>query len=225
MLDVQRDPSQMPLAQLIACCSAERAKFRRNEPADPQYCLEIFRRALRSGANADWDALHTCFFADVLQWVRYHPVWKTAHLPETHESYAYEAFERLLIANRNHPLDVSSLGGILSFLRHCVSSVLLDALRAQRKDVSLDQLYEVPAPDEFEDVIGRLARDELWQMVEQCVTTPRELRLAHALWIEGYRPREIPQVLPDDYADVAAVRRTVANIIDRLRRRYRPQSA
>jgi DNA-directed RNA polymerase specialized sigma24 family protein len=225
MLDVQRDPSQMPLPQLVACCATERAKYRRGEPADPHYCLEIFRRALGTGTDAEWDALHTCFFADVLQWVRYHPVWKTAHLPEAQDSYAYEAFERLLIANRNHPLDVTSLGAILSFLRHCVSSVLLDALRAQRKEVPIDHIYDIPAHDDFEDVIGRLARDELWQMVEQCVTTPRELRLAHALWIEGYRPREIPQVLPDDYPDVTVVRRAVANIIDRLRRRYRPQSA
>jgi DNA-directed RNA polymerase specialized sigma24 family protein len=225
MLDVQRDPSQMPLAQLIACCAAERIKFRHGEAADPQYCLEIFRRALGVGTNADWDALHTCFFADVLQWVRYHPVWKTAHLPEAPDVYAHEAFERLLIANRNHPLDVTSLGAILSFLRHCVSSVVLDALRAQRKELSIDQIYEVPAPDEFEGVIGRLTRDELWQMVEQCLTTPRELRLAHALWIEGFRPREIPQILPDDFPDVTVVRRAEANIIDRLRRRYRPSSA
>jgi DNA-directed RNA polymerase specialized sigma24 family protein len=157
--------------------------------------------------------------------VRNHPVWRSAALHEPPEAYAHEAFERLLIANRNHPLDVSSLGAILSFLRRCASSVMLDALRAQRKEVPLDQIFDLPGPSEDDAVIDRLSRDELWQMVEQCVTSPRELRLAHALWIEGYRPREIPQMLPDDFPDVTVVRRAIANVIDRLRRRYRPQSA
>ena len=225
MPDASRDPSQIPLAQLVEYCAAERAKFRQGEPADPQYCLEIFRRALRRTHDDDWAALHTCFYQDVLQWVRYHPVMRSAQLSESADVYANEAFERMLIANTNHPLDISSLGAILTFLRRCVSSVLLDTLRAQRKEVSLELVYEVAGPDESERIIGTLSRDELWHMVEQCVASPRELRLAHALWIEGYRPREIPQVLPEDYTDIHDVRRCIANIIDRLRRRYRPQSA
>lgn len=219
------EPSRLPLLAVMEHCTAERAKFRQGEGADPQYCLEIFRRALGTGTDDEWAALHTCFFYDVLHWVRNHPAWRSATLHEPAETYASEAIERMLIANRNHPLDVSSLGAILTFLRRCVSSVMLDALRAQRKEVALDQVFEVPAPDAFDQVIGEIARDELWQMVEQCVATPRELRLAHALWIEGYRPREIPQVLADDFPDVTVVRRCIANIIDRLRRRYRPQSA
>ena len=225
MSDANTDPSRMTLPQLVEHCTVERAKFRRGEPAEPKYCLEIFRRALGAGTDDAWEALHTCFFQDVLQWVRYHPVWKSAQLHETPDVYAHEAVERLMIANRNHPLDVSSLGAILSFLRRCVSSVMLDALRALRKEVSLDTVFEVSAPDEIDHIIGRISRDELWQMVEQCVSAPHELRLARAVWVEGYRPREIPQILPDDFADVAVVRRCIANIIDRLRRRYRPQSA
>jgi DNA-directed RNA polymerase specialized sigma24 family protein len=225
MPDSTTDPSRMPLPQLVEHCTAERTKFRRGEPADPKYCLEVFRRALTTGTDDAWQALYACFFQDVLQWVRYHPVWKSAQLREPPESYANEAFSRLLVANRNHPLDISSLGAILSFLRRCVSSVMLDALRALRKEVPLDAVFELPAPDEIDHIIGRIASEELWQMVEQCVTAPHELRLAHAVWVEGYRPREIPQILPDDFADVTAVRRCLANIIDRLRRRYRPQSA
>ena len=220
-----REPSQIPLAQLVECCTAERIKFRQGEPADPQYCLEIFRRALRRVADDDWAAMQTCFYQDVLHWVRYHPVMRSGQLTEAADAYANEAFERMLITNTNHPLDVTSLGAILTFLRRCVSSVLLDALRTQRKEVSLEFVYEVAGPDESERIIGTLSRDELWHMVEQCVASPRELRMAHALWIEGYRPREITQILPDDYADIHDVRRCIANIIDRLRRRYRTQSA
>lgn len=219
------DPSQMPLAQLVECCTAERAKFRQHEPSDPRYCLEVFRRTLRSGTDAEWAALYSCFYQDVLRWVQFHPVMRSAQLPEMADGYAVEAFECMLIANRNHPLDVSSLGAILTFLRRCVSSVLLDAVRAMRKEVSLDEIHAMPGPDESEHIIGAISRDELWQMVEQCVAQPRELRLARALWIEGYRPREITQVLPEDFSDIHEVRRCIANIIDRLRRRYRPQSA
>jgi DNA-directed RNA polymerase specialized sigma24 family protein len=219
------DPALLPLAQLVAQCTAERMKFRRGEPSDPTYCLEVFRRALRRVSDDDWAALHTCFFQDVLRWVRYHPVMKSGALTEDAENYAHEAMERLLIANDHHPLDVSSLGAVLTFLRRCVSSVLLDALRAKRKEVPLDEVFEVAGDDPFAPFLEDEAAADLWRMVEQCVAAPRELRLARALWIEGYRPREIAQALPNDFANIQDVRRCIANIIDRLRRRYQSQSA
>ncbi len=228
MTPTPTDLAQLPLAALVQRCAEERAKFRRQEPSDPVYCLEIFRRALgphvtQTQRDACWEAVYTSFAPDVLQWVRYHPATAKLMAHDPLEAYANEAFARMYAANARHPLSVSTLGEILSFLRRCVSSVMLDALRAQRaKETPLEEEGEIPAPDPFDGLLQQLRVDELWQMVESCLIAPREHLAARAFFIEGYAPREIPALFPSDFAGVHDVRRCLANITDRLQRRFRP---
>lgn len=224
MPDALRHTTRLALASLTEQCAAERAKFRAREDADPQFCLEIFRRALHSNDDVAWDALHTCFAQDVRRWVLAHPVASTLLARETPEIYVQDAFTRLFQANTNHPLEISSLGAALGFLRRCVNSAMLDALRALRHEtISTEFATETPAPDELEALHDRLSAEALWALVEECTTSPHELRVARLLWVEGYRQRELPQVFGDEFPDIQDVRRCAANVVDRLRRRYRNQ--
>ena len=224
MTQAQADPSRQSLAQLLYACADERTKFQQGLASDPRYCLEIFRQALTQDSQDAWAALHEAYYYMVLGWVKRHPAAKTVEERDSLESFAHEVFERLLIANRKHPVDVSSLGAILTYLHTCVNWVMLDAVRANRREVALEGAHEVVHDDDADAVISQLARDELWEVVRQ-IASPRELRLAHALWVEDYRPREIPALLPDDFPDMREVRRCIANLVDRLRRKYRAQSA
>jgi DNA-directed RNA polymerase specialized sigma24 family protein len=222
------DPAHLPLPSLVERCAEERAKFRRQEPSDPVYSLELFRRALGphaddSARDACWEAVYVSFSPDVLQWVRYHPATAKLIAREPMEGFVNEAFARMYNANARNPLSVTSLGEILSFLKRCVSSVMLDALRAQRdKETPWEEEREIPTPDPSEDIFQQMHVEELWKMVESCLVAPREHLVARAFFIEGYAPREIPALYPNDFADVQDVRRCLANIVDRLRRRFRP---
>ncbi len=221
MASVQSEASQQALDELVLHCADERAKYGGGTPADPRYCLEIFRRALSEDASDAWSAMYEAYYRMVLGWVKRHPAARTVELRDSLESYAHEVFERLLFSNRKHPLDVSSLGAILTYLHTSVNWVMLDALRGKRREVPMPDAHEFAHPDDTDSVLDAIAGQELWEMVRQ-VASPRELRLAHALWVEEYRPREIPALLPDDFPDIAEVRRCIANLVDRLRRKYRP---
>lgn len=226
MPDALRNPTRLALASLTEHCVTERAKFRAREEADPQFCLEIFRRALHANDEVAWDALHTCFSQDVRRWVLAHPAARTLLAREAPDIYVQEAFTRLFQANTNHPLEITSLGAALGFLRRCVNSAMLDALRGLRHEtIPTEFAAETPAPDELEALHDRLSAEALWELVEECTTSPRELRVARLLWVEGYRQRELPQIFGDEFPDIQDVRRCAANVVDRLRRRYRQQSS
>ncbi|MBA3823518.1 MAG: sigma-70 family RNA polymerase sigma factor [Ktedonobacterales bacterium] len=208
------------LDDLVQRCADERAKYGGGTSADPRYCLEIFRRALVEGASDAWSAMYEAYYRMVLGWVKRHPAAKTVELRDSLEAYAHEVFERLHFSNRKHPVDVSSLGAILTYLHTSVNWVMLDALRQKRREVPLETVFEIALPDDSDNVLDVMSGQELWDLVRQ-VATPRELRLAHALWVEEYRPREIPALLPEDFPDIQEVRRCSANLVDRLRRKYR----
>src|SRR5262245_24340812 len=46
MTEEGREPTTFPLAELEARCRHEPRRYRRSEPSDSRFCLEIFRRAL-----------------------------------------------------------------------------------------------------------------------------------------------------------------------------------
>ncbi len=215
--------TDLPLTSLTTQCDNERAKFRSREEADPRFCLEIIHRALATNTDEAWAALHECFYHDVRRWVVTHPAAPTILRREDPDIYVQEAFTRLYQSNRNHPIDVSSLPEALSFLRRCVNSAMLDAARATRREpLPLDPIPDVPAPDPLEPVIDEMSAAELWQLVEQCLNTAQERHLARLLWIEGYKPREVPELFPDEFPTIHDVRRCSANVVERLRRRFRP---
>jgi DNA-directed RNA polymerase specialized sigma24 family protein len=211
------------LASLTEQCAQERSKFHARQEADPAYCYEIIRRALTANDDGAWTAFHDCFYQDVRRWVLVHPAAPTLLQREAAEIYVEDAFVRLYQANHNKPIDVSSLPTVLGFLRRCVNSTMLDAVRAARRDPApIHVANQIAAPDELGNLIDSLATLDLWRMVEQCLTTVHEQRLARLLWIEGYKPRELPVHFPELFPTIQDVRRTAANIIERLRRRYRP---
>src|SRR2546421_220838 len=45
-IKMERPPSEMSLADLAVCCAREMACYRRKEPCNDRYCLEIFHRAV-----------------------------------------------------------------------------------------------------------------------------------------------------------------------------------
>jgi DNA-directed RNA polymerase specialized sigma24 family protein len=210
--------SDAPLDELVQRCADERAKFGGGAPADPRYCLEIFRRALVDGTSDAWTAMYDAYYRMVLGWVKRHPAAKAVELRDSLEAYAHEVFERLLLSNRKKQVDLSTLGAILTYLHTSVNWVMLDALRSTRREQPLPE-YDIPRQDDSEYVVNKMMGQELWELVRQ-IATPRELRLAHALWIEGYKPREIPALMPDEFPNIQDVRRCSANLVDRLRRKY-----
>jgi DNA-directed RNA polymerase specialized sigma24 family protein len=212
----------MDLPTLAEHCLAERAKFRAYQESDPTYCYEIVRRALITRTSDHWKAFQDSFYLDVRRWVLQHPAATQLHARDHADDFVQDVFTRLFQTNTRHQLDFPNLAAALSFLRLCVNSVMLDGVRSRRRDISpLDQAVPIPSSDEIGSVDDQDAVEYLWHLVEKCINSPRELRLARLLWIEGYKPREIPQQFPDEFATIEEVRNMSGNIVQRLRRHYR----
>jgi DNA-directed RNA polymerase specialized sigma24 family protein len=221
------DPGNLDDDELARRCIEERIKFRAYEEANPCFCLEVFRRGIKNCNDSTWKALQEGFYLDVRRWVTNHPAAQTLLAYEGVEYYIQETFIRLYQASKRNNLDFPTLAAALSFLRCCVNSVMLDHIRAtRRKTISWNTMPDETATDnELDRLLETISANELWQIVEKCASSPEELRVAHLLWVEGYKPREIPQWFPNEFSDIQTVRRFSANIIERLRRRYRQQAS
>jgi|GEM_PF-5515966 len=215
--------TSMLLDDLVTHCLEERAKFRAYLEANPLYCLEIFCRALRQEAGDDhWNAFYRSFYSDVRRWVISHPTSKILLAQENVDDFVNDSYSRFFQTSKRKQLEFPTLGAALKFLHRCVNSVMLDAIRSKNHPTFLIEDFDKEhAPDFLQDLLNQLNAADLWKKVRDVITDETELRLARLLWIEGYKPREIPILLPKEFPDMATVRRAVANIVDRLRRRYR----
>ena len=209
--------STMSLSELANRCMSEINKYRRKEPHDDQYALEIFHRAMVQHDPDAWQVLHQCFSDIVLGWIRRHPHREVAYRYDSEENYVDQAFRRLWTSTvRNHALEFTTLAGALRFLHTCLNSAIIDTLRAYCRR------QEVPWPEpgfpEEPLVEDRYHSHELWDAFKSLLPNEREQRLAYMLYFCGLKPRQIVQYCPNEFSNVREVFRLTRNILDRLRR-------
>src|ERR1700719_847075 len=71
----ERASGTLSTAALAEHCLQELAVYRRAEPCDESYGLELFRRATVEGDAEAWEWVQRCFGEMVLAWLRRHPSW------------------------------------------------------------------------------------------------------------------------------------------------------
>src|SRR5579859_161019 len=122
--------SEMSLAALTQCCTQELAKYRRKEPSNDIYCLEIFRRAVMQRDNEAWTILRALFSESVKLWIARHPYREAALRHEPENNYIDDTFRRFWQAVSDQQLAFSTLSGALSYLHLCLNCAIMDTLRA-----------------------------------------------------------------------------------------------
>lgn len=192
--------------------------YRRKEPHDDQYCLEIFHRAILQRDDDAWSLLMDRFRGMVMAWVHAHPRSDVACRYDKEENYVALAFERFWQATtRNEGVRFTSLEAALSYLKTSLNSTILDTLRAHARP-------EVPLPEPGQYFPEELSVEDedtdsdLWEIIRKLLPAEREQRLAFLLFHSGLKPREVVQFLPQEFNDVQEVYRLRRNIIERLLR-------
>lgn len=218
-IEMEDLPDQMSLSALESRCMSEIDNYRRKEPHDDQYCLEIFHRALLRHDDRAWDLLQRRFSSMVHGWVRSHPRVDLACRHESEENYVAQTFDRFWQATAgNQELRFSSLAAALSYLKSCLNCAILDTLRSYaRPDFSLDD----PAFPHTEEPVAEDDEDdgyELWEVIKSILQNPREQRLAYLLFHCGLKAREVVRYCANEFSDVNEVYRLRRNIIERLTR-------
>ena len=203
----------LSVSTLVEQCRGEIQAYRRGEPSDEMYGLELLRRALVQGDQDAWAGVQHCLSELVRGWLYAHPRREAALRWESEESYVALAFERFWQATVRQQVAFRTLAGALAYLRASLNGALLDTLRTypRPREVSLPE----PGEPHVED---RAASLQVWEVLQSMLPNAREQRLAYLLYHCGLGPREIVRFCPQEWTDVQEIYRLRRNILERLLR-------
>jgi DNA-directed RNA polymerase specialized sigma24 family protein len=213
-------PSSLDVTALAQRCSQENDLFRRVGASDPAYCLELWRRALRGGAEA-WQQAVECFTTNVRMWLYRHPRRWCAMRYRDERSLVDETFSRFAEVSLKHTLEFATLPQLLTYIHRCLHATVLAECR-ERRDISIERdAFTHPRGANPEQIILHTTEAvTLWVNMQRCTSSARERRLIELRWLQGFPPREIVSRFGDEFSDVRKVSQTLANILARYYRRY-----
>jgi DNA-directed RNA polymerase specialized sigma24 family protein len=190
--------------------------------------FELFRRAVCESDNAAWQAVMSRYQRLVASWVRRHPA---ARLVDPEEDWVAATFERFWLAVRPDKWhQFPDLASTLRYLKLCAHSAVTDTARRQRagSTLSLDDVSAARAEDprqSTERSLDELAANELMNLVLNALPEKAEQCVARLTLMEGLAPRDIYARHPELFADIAAVYRSKASMLQRLRKNATLRSA
>jgi hypothetical protein len=198
-------------------CMNEIENFRRGEPSNDQYGIELFHRALKLRDPFAWEIVQQRFSDMVLSWLHAHPMKQAASHYDSDENYVAQAFARFWRATvGNQNLGFTTLAAILRYLRASLSGAILDTLRAY----SRPKEFALPEPgfpgEPYTEEDGDAS--ELWEAICSMLPNERQQRVAYLLFHCHLKPREIVRFYPNEFDSVEEVYRHRRNIFDRLLR-------
>jgi DNA-directed RNA polymerase specialized sigma24 family protein len=215
-INLNTSPGGMSLEALAHRSVLEMRKFRRKEPCDDQYCMELFRRALVQQDEEAWSIVYGQWQESVRHWFRCDASRPVALRHEDEQNYIDDTFKRFWQSVKTQQLEFSSLASALRYLRLCLNSVIIDTLRTYaRKNVQ-----GLPEPGAQDDLVveDSYHEGEWWSVIESILTDPRERRAIYLLYHCGLKPKEIVQRCPGEFADEQEIYRLRRNGLERLRR-------
>ncbi len=209
--------SEMSVSVLTENCQREISYYRKGEPCNEQYALELLRRATLQCNQQAWLCLQQCLSEIALSWIHSHVYRDAAYNYDSMENYVALAFERFWLATAcNSKVEFHSLSAALKYLYISLNSVILDTMRtySRPKEVPLPEPGSQGEPAVEDSIDG----GELWQILRDMFPDRREQRLIHLFFYCGLKPREIVRYCPREFSDVHEVYCLRRNIYDQLLR-------
>jgi DNA-directed RNA polymerase specialized sigma24 family protein len=179
---------------------------------------ELFRRAV-VGRDADaWATISGRYRQLLISWVMRCP--GTDNLGERYEDLADEALARAWKAlSPEQFAGFPNLAALMAYLRRCVATTVIDITRmhAANKCISLHIDSDAHVLPE-QEVIERLGRAELWQLIMKLTATEAERVAIRERFVYNLPPRIILNRHPTLFPDITAIYSAIRNLRDRLRR-------
>jgi hypothetical protein len=217
----EMDPQYLSLPDLIQRCEHETKLYFRRQEHDSRYCFELFRRAIQGGDQSIWGNIYSCYSGLVASWVKQHPGFESSGEPI--EYFVNGAFGKLAVTlKRERFQGFSGIGFVLSYLKLCVHSVIVDYQRAADRTSSdpweggREKTSPEPSPEQ--QVMERSGRQEIWERVNQRLHNEKERVVLRGLFVYDLKPRELYDQFPAMFKDVDEIYTIKQNILARLRR-------
>jgi DNA-directed RNA polymerase specialized sigma24 family protein len=213
---INTPPGDMSLQALAHHSLLEMHKFRRKEPNDDRYCLELFRRALVEQDEAAWNTVYSQWQESVRHWFRSNVNCVAALRYDEEQTYIDDTFKRFWQSASAQRLDLTSLGRVLQYLHLCLNSVLIDALRGYARK----HMQSLPEPDSPNELLVEESyhENEWWVVIESMLKDERERRAIYLLYHCGLKPKEIMLHCPGEFTNEQEIYRLRRNGLDRLKR-------
>jgi DNA-directed RNA polymerase specialized sigma24 family protein len=211
---------EVSLLELREEADAQETLYARGGTSDDAAGLELFRRAMVDDDAAAWQAVMEVYRPLLVAHAGRRVV--RGLVIEDNGFCVDRAFQRFWQACRNGRLhQFDDLAAILTYLKMCLGSVLLDEARSRRRQ-ACTSLDDVPPEacislDPAALVVSRLAARQTWDAINAELRGPRERLVARLSFVGGLTPREILVRHPDTFRDVNDVYRTKRNVVERLR--------
>jgi hypothetical protein len=203
----------LPVSALTQQCADETRRFTRGQAYATEACFELFRRCIVAGDAEAWQAIHTQYEREVLNWVSHHP--RFALTGESAEYFANGAFTRFFIHLTPEKFGhFPNLATLLRYLKLCVHGEVSDYPVAPTGELLETHAAPVPA----EPGVLRADRNRFWQQIRALLHDPRELAVVYGSFVLDLKPREIHNRMPAEFTSVSEVYRTKANVLERLAR-------
>lgn len=215
-------PMQPPvLSDLARLCARETALFVQRQPFDPQYCFELFRRAIVERNQRAWELVYTFYTPRVEQWVRRDSAF--AATGESEDVFVNAAFARFWASlSSDRFVTFPDLSSLLRYLQVCAHSAIIDHIRSLDADTEeLDDERGVDVEQPAADVDAAIDRERLWREIDALLADEAERKMMHDSFVLGLTPRQVQERSPQLFATARDVYRVKQNVLSRLRRDQR----
>jgi DNA-directed RNA polymerase specialized sigma24 family protein len=204
-------------------CAHETERFFQQQTNDPRYCFELLRRAIEDRCQRAWEFVYAQYQPLVTSWVKHHSAFLSCG--EEAQYFVNRAFERMWTALTPTKFGCfPDLKSVLSYLKMCVHSVILDVARVVERSAVVAQVEtttELEDPDAavVEDLaLDHTRREAFWKEISARLRSNKERRVVYGSYVLGMKPRELLSQFPDLFRDVSEVYRVKENVLARLRR-------
>jgi len=177
---------------------------------------ELFRRAIVERDSDAWSAIHQRFGALFASWA-----WRSAgrsFSADECSDIADQALARAWAAlTPERFADFHTLARLLSYLRACVTTTMIDAIRAQtanERPITELQIDTAATPEQV--VLAEMDSSALWRTAFALASSEAERVVLHESFVYGLPPRAILERHPRLFRDIAAVYSAKRNLLQRL---------
>jgi len=179
---------------------------------------DLFRRAIVLRDDDAWAAIHARYRRLLVAWAYRHGA--RVGLTDCAEDLADQALARAWAAlTPARFAEFPSLARLLSYLRACVATTVIDSARAQASRERVAQQLQFSAPATPEQlVLADLDHAALWHAVLALAATPAEQVVILDSFVYGFPPRTIRARHPQLFPDIATLYHIKRNLLDRLQR-------
>lgn len=215
----------MAVEILAQRCAEETDLFFRRQDNNTEYCFELFRRALQEKTEESeraWGYILERYTAMVTGWVIQHSSFSVTGADA--EDFVSQAFARIWHTITAEKFgNFSDLGSILSYLKMCVHSLIIDVTR--RSDFSNLTAWEATSKQEVsgdpspeEQAVDQLERRSVWELLESRLNDEKERLVMQGSFVFDMKPQEILDKYRAHFSGIDEIYRVKQNVIVRLRR-------